>query len=295
MSTAPDAQALGKVGVWASGLRLSEASEVSEAAAELEQLGYGTAWVPGIANPGTVAAFEPLLDATGDLVVASGIVNIWVEDADDVAAEFAQVERAHPSRSLVGVGVSHRPLIGERYQRPLVAMREFLDRLDQGENVIDAEHRLLAAIGPKSLELARQCSRGSHPYLMPPEHTAIAREALGEDKLLAPEQTVLLETDPGRARERGRESLAIYLGLPNYMDNLRRVLGLSDDDFADGGSDRLVDATIAWGDEEAIRHRIDEHLEAGADHVCIQVPVPLDDLSALPRDDWRRLAPALVD
>jgi probable F420-dependent oxidoreductase len=292
MSTAPDAQALGKVGVWASGLRLSESPAVSEAAAELEELGYGAAWVPGIMLPNNVAALKPVLSATRELVAATGVVNIWVDEAASVASEFAQVEAEWPGRTLVGIGVSHRPAVGERYRRPLALMRDYLDALDAADPSLPLDYRLTGAIGPKALELARDRARGSHPYLMPPEHTAIAREALGEDKLLAPEQTVILESDPELARERARKFLKIYLGLPNYMNNLGRILGLDDADFADGGSDRLVDATVAWGDEEAIRRRINEHLDAGADHVCIQVPVP--DYTELPLETWRRLAPALV-
>jgi alkanesulfonate monooxygenase SsuD/methylene tetrahydromethanopterin reductase-like flavin-dependent oxidoreductase (luciferase family) len=274
MSTAPDAQALGKVGVWASGLRLSEPPAVSEAAAELEELGYGAAWVPGIMLPNNVAALKPVLSATRELVAATGVVNIWVDEAASVASEFAQVEAEWPGRTLVGIGVSHRPAVGERYRRPLALMRDYLDALDAADPSLPLDYRLTGAIGPKALELARDRARGSHPYLMPPEHT------------------VILESDPELARERARKFLKIYLGLPNYMNNLGRILGLDDADFADGGSDRLVDATVAWGDEEAIRRRINEHLDAGADHVCIQVPVP--DYTELPLETWRRLAPALV-
>lgn len=284
---------LGGVGVWSSGLRLGDPGEIREAAVELEELGYAAAWIPGIANPGTVAALEPVLAATKRLVAATGVVNIWVEPAADVAADAARIEAEYPGRSLIALGISHAPLIGERYKRPLTAMADYLDELDMAEPPVTRERRLLAAIGPKMLAVARERALGSHPYLMPPEHTAIAREALGPSKLLAPEQTVVLEPDPGRAREIARRFLSVYLGLPNYMDNLRRVRELDDADFSGGGSDRLVDAAVAWGDEHAIRRRIDEHRAAGADHVCIQVVPRAYD--ALPREAWRRLASALLD
>jgi probable F420-dependent oxidoreductase len=292
MNSAFDRERLGRIGVWAAAWRLGEPSEIAEGAAELEELGYGTAWVPGVANPGTLVACEPLLEATERMMVNTGVINIWVEEPDDVAAEFARVTSKHGDRVLAGLGISHGPLIGERYVKPLSKMREYLDQLEAADPPLDAEGRVLAAIGPKMLELARERSVGSHPYLMPPEHTALAREALGEDRLLAPEQTVVLETDPERAREVARKWLSIYTGLPNYMENLRRVLDLSDGDFADGGSDRLIDAAVAWGDEDAIRKRVDEHFQAGADHVCVQV---VASAKVLPLDALRRLAPALID
>jgi probable F420-dependent oxidoreductase len=195
------------------------------------------------------------------------------------------------SQLLLGVGVSHGPVVGERYRRPLSAMRDYLDRLDDAPTPGRLERRIIAAIGGRMLALARERACGSHPYLMPPEHTRLAREALGPGKLLAPEQTIVLETDPEAARAAGREFLTAYLGLPNYTDNLRRVLGFDDADFADGGSDRLVDATIAWGDEHTIRQRVHAHLQAGADHVCVQVAAPWDHL---PLTELRRLAPALT-
>ena len=170
-------------------------------------------------------------------------------------------------------------------------MRDYLDRLDDAPTPVPLERRVIAAIGGRMLALARERAGGSHPYLMPPEHTRLAREALGPGQLLAPEQTVVLDTDPEAARAAGREFLAAYLGLPNYTDNLRRVLGFDDADFAGGGSDRLVDATIAWGDEHAIRQRVHAHLQAGADHVCVQVTAPWDHL---PLTELRRLSPALT-
>ncbi len=282
------------VGIWAAGLRFGDPDEARDAAAELEQLGYGPLWVPGGAIAGTLDAAGALLAATSRVTVATGIVNIWVEDAHAVAADHHRLNAEHGGRLLLGLGVSHGPLIGERYQRPQAAMRDYLDELDAADPPVPHDERVLAAIGPKSLAVARERSRGSHTYLMTPEHTAIAREALGDGPLLAPEQTVVLESDPERAREAARGFLKVYLGLPNYMDHLRRIHGLTDADVADGGSDRLVDLTVAWGNEEAIRSRVRAHRDAGADHVCIQV-ITGDRARDLPREQWRRLAEALID
>jgi probable F420-dependent oxidoreductase len=283
---------LGAIGVWSPGLRLGDRGEIREAAAELEELGYGAAWIPGAANAGTVNDLAPLLDATTSLVAAAGVVNIWVERADEVAASAARIEERHPGRTLIGLGISHAPLIGARYVKPFAALEGFLDELDRVTPGLPADRRLLGAIGPRTLELASRRALGSHPYLMPPEHTAAARERLGPNALLAPEQTVIFEPDPVAARAAAREFLGVYLQLPNYMRNLRDAAALDDADFADGGSDRLIDAAVAWGDEEAIRRRVHAHLDAGADHVCIQVAPAAHD--ELPRAAWRRLAPALV-
>jgi len=193
----------------------------------------------------------------------------------------------------VGIGVSHAPLIdaGEpgRYRRPLAAMAAFLDGLDQAPVPLAPARRVLAALGPKMLELARARSAGVHPYNVTPEHTAQARQAVGPDALVLPEQAVALTTDAETGRRLGRSHLIHYLALPNYTNNLRR-LGFGDADFAEGGSDRLIDAMVAWGDEEAIRARIQEHYDAGADHVCIQA---LSDEAEFPLTTWRDLAPAL--
>ena len=282
---------LGKVGVWSTGLRFGPPDQARELAAELESLGYGALWIPGGAVAGTLDSAAALLDATEAIPVASGIVNIWVEDAAEVGEQTAALRAAHPDRFLLGVGISHRPLIGDRYDKPLTAMRDYLDGLDAASPAAGPDARVIAAIGPRMLDLARERSLGTHPYLMPAEHTAIAREALGAGKLVAPEQTVVLETDPAAARAAAREFLQTYIGLPNYMDSLKRIAGLDDADLADGGSDRLVDATVAWGDEEAIRQRVQAHLDAGADHVCIQVAAPWDEV---PAEQLRRLAAALI-
>ena len=280
------------IGVWSPALRRHpDRGEAADAAAELEQLGYSALWFPGADARGAFDAASELLRATSSVTVATGILSVWEADPELVAAERAEVSDAYDGRFLLGLGVSHAVLVGEeRYKRPLEKMRTFLDSLDVAAPPVLPEDRALAALGPKMLELARDRSLGAHPYLGTPEHTRRAREAVGPEKLVAPEQAVVLETDPERARALGREHLELYLQLPNYANNWRR-LGFGDEDLADGGSDRLVDALVAWGDEDAIHARVEEHREAGADQVLIQAITGGD---GPPRDQWRRLAPALI-
>jgi probable F420-dependent oxidoreductase len=279
-------------GIWSGELRRhADRAEAADAAAELEQLGYAALWFPGGDAHGAFNAAGELLRATTSATVATGILSIWLEEPERVAAERAQLHDAYDGRFLLGLGVSHAPAVGsDRYKRPLEKMRSYLDSLDVAAPPVLPEERALAALGPKMLELARDRSLGAHPYLVTPEHTRVAREAVGPEKLLATEQAVVLETDPERARSLARGHLEIYLQLPNYANNWRR-LGFGDDDFAQGGSDRLVDALVVWGDEDAIRARVEEHREAGADQVLIQAVSGSD---GLPREEWRRLAPALT-
>jgi probable F420-dependent oxidoreductase len=283
---------LSGTGIWSGELRRhADRAEVADAAAELEQLGYSALWFPaGDARGGLDAAGE-LLRATRSVTVATGILSVWVVDPEVCAAERAQLHDAYDARFLLGLGVSHERAVGsDRYKRPLAKMRSFLDSLDVAAPPVLPEERALAALGPKMLELARERSLGAHPYLVTPEHTHAAREALGPEQLLAVEQAVVLETDPERARALAREHLEIYLQLPNYANNWRR-LGFGDEDIAGGGSDRLVDALVAWGDLDAVRARVDAHREAGADQVLVQAVSAGD---GLPRDEWRELAPALT-
>jgi probable F420-dependent oxidoreductase len=237
------------------------------------------------------SAVERLLDSTRSIPVVTGILSVWLHEPDAVAALFGRAEARHPGRFLAGLGVSHAPLLDRtdpgRYRKPLDKMRNYLDRLDATDPPIPKERRMLAALAPRMLELARTRAAGAHPYFVPVEHTRYAREQLGPDPLLAVEQAVFLETDPTVAREHARKHMATYLTLPNYVRPLL-AHGFTEEDVANGGSDRLVDAIVAWGDEAAIGARIDAQLEAGADHVCLQVVGPLD--QALPLDDWRRLA-----
>ncbi len=286
---------LGGVGVWSTPLRSGARDDVVDAAAELGSLGYSALWFGDVGGD-VFGAAATLLEATRSIMVATGILNLWMHDPAETAAGFARLSAAHPGRFLLGIGASHAPIVDRtdpgRYRQPLAAMAAYLDALDTAEPPVPAEARVLAALGPKMLTLARERSAGAHPYLTTPEHTQQAREILGADRLLAPEQRVVLETDPATAREVGRQHLAIYLRLPNYTNNVRR-LGFTDDDLAGAGSDRLVDTLVAWGDEDTVALRVREHHDAGADHVCIQALT--GDRNALPREAWRRLAPALVE
>lgn len=293
METSPTSSLSG-TGIWSSALRYADLSQAAAAASELESLGYSALWIPDVGGD-LFGVVERLLTSTRSVTVATGILNLWMHEATETAERHATFTRDHGHRFLVGIGVSHAPLIDlaeqGRYARPLTRMREYLDRLDAAETPLPAGDRVLAALGPKMLELARTRTGGCHPYLVTPDHTAVAREALGDGLLVAPEQAVVLETDPTRARDIARIHLSRYLQLPNYANNWKRF-GFTDDDILDGGSDRLVDALVVWGDEAAIATRVQEHRDAGADHVCIQV---LDeDVLAFPLDEWRRLAPALT-
>jgi probable F420-dependent oxidoreductase len=294
---------LGGVGVWSTAFRGDDEVELADAAAELEELGYSALWFPGLGGGPLFDWAATLLEATTEVAVATGILNVWMHEPAEAAAGRARLAEAHPGRFLLGLGISHPVLVDRdqpgRYRRPLAAMRAYLDELDAAEPPVPRDERCLAALAPRMLELARERTAGSHPYFVPPEHTRLAREALGPDALLAPEQAVVLEQDRTRAREIARAHVAFYLGAVNYTNNLLRV-GYGEEDFADGGSDRLVDALVACGDEEAIRRRVQEHFDAGADHVCIQVLAPPEGPSGSPwrtdlaRADWRELAPALI-
>lgn len=283
---------LSGTGIWSAPLRYGDAGRAAEAAAELEELGYTALWIPDVGGP-VLDSVENLLNATKTATIATGILNLWMHEPAEVAAAHARLTAAHGRRFLLGIGVSHAPLIDSKapgtYRKPLAATAAFLDGLDSAEQPVAAADRVLAALGPKMLRLAADRSRGAHPYLVTPEHTATARERLGDGPLLLPEQAAILRTDADAAREIGRNFLRSYLQLPNYANNLLRT-GFTEDDVA-SISDRLVDAIVVWGNEEAILARVDEHKAAGADHVCVQI---LDaDPSALPLPQWRRLAPVL--
>jgi probable F420-dependent oxidoreductase len=283
---------LGSIGVWSGLLRRGDRREVVDAAAELEELGYRTIWFPGGQRAGLADHIQAMLEATRSAVVATGIVSIWIHPAGEIAAEHHAITQAHPGRFLLGIGISHQPSVegaGLRYERPLQKLSSYLDELDSAPTPVPVDERILASLGPRSLRLARDRSAGTHPYFVPVEHTRIAREAVGSGKIVATEQMVVLETDPDKARAIARPTTDRYLHLPNYTKNLLR-LGFTEAEFANGGSDRLVDAIIAWGDPAAIMQRVREHHAAGADHVCIQV------LSEHPEDlrpamaGWRTLA-----
>lgn len=288
---------LGRVGVWGA-LALRPAVEERRAAAEVERLGYSALWFGE--GPTTKEAFTHaaiLLEATERIVVATGIANIYGRDATAMQNAALALDDAHPGRFVLGMGISHAPLVqarGHDYRQPVTAMREYLDALDHVKYAPapppEPPARVLAALRRRMLELARDRADGAHPYLVTPEHTARARAVLGPGPILAPEQGVLLETDPARARATARQHVALYLTLPNYVNSLREM-GFGDDDFADGGSDRLLDALVAWGDVDAIVKRVRRHHAAGADHVAIQA-VTRDHARAL--EALRILAPALL-
>ena len=282
-------EAVGRYGIWnGGGLRSEEPErrgEIAEAAAELEELGFGAVWLGGNSSGDNAA---PLLEATSRLVVGTSIQSIWQHEPEAAAAARAELDKAHPGRFALGLGVSHAK-IAEQYRRPYSALVGYLDALDRAGSPADG--RVLAALGPKTLELSRDRAAGAIPYLVTAEQTAKSRELLGEGPLLAPELKVVLETDPARARSLARDYLSIYLALPNYTNNFLRD-GFTEDDLEDGGSDRLVDAVYAWGDETQIRARIDEYLAAGADHVALQI-VDGSPRYDLPREGWRRLAALL--
>jgi probable F420-dependent oxidoreductase len=290
---------LGRVGIWTFVFDLQPIARAREVAAELEELGYSAIWVPDAVGRDPLVHAALLLSGTRRITVGTGIAQIWGRDPLSMNAGWKTVSEAFPGRFVLGLGVSHQPIVeglrGGTYERPFTAMREYLERMDTAMYAAaeppEPPKRVLAALGPKMLALAAERADGAHPYNVPPEHTARAREILGPDQLLAPEQAVLLETDPAEARRIGRAHMAIYLDLPNYMNNLRRF-GITEDDIADGGSDRLVDALVAWGDVDAIRARVQQHLDAGADHVAVQVLKP--QRTEVPIDEWRELAPALL-
>ena len=284
---------IGRVGIWtSSGLWAANRDDLPDAAAELDELGYGALWLGS--STGDLALHSALLAATTRLVVASGIINVWIDPPTIVANRYRQVAAAHPDRILIGLGSSHAPLVKtEEYRRPLARLRRYLIELDELSPTVPTERRVLAALGPKTLALAAQRSAGAHPYLTTPQHTAEARDILGHSAVLAPEQKVIFESDPTTARTIARDTLHQYLQLPNYTSNFLRM-GFSPDDLEHGGSDRLVDGLIAWGDTEAVIKRISEHHAAGADHVAIQILTANDRHSGqLPRQQWRTLAAAL--
>jgi probable F420-dependent oxidoreductase len=289
---------LGRVGIWHF-LDLQPAAGAQAAAREIEELGFQTLWIPEAIGREAFVHAALLLAATKRLVVATGIANVWARDAMAMAAAQKTLAEAYPGRFLLGMGVSHAPLVagmrGHDYRKPLTFLRAYLDAMDAAPFVAagpaEPPPRVLASLHPRSLALARDRAWGSHPYFVPPEHTAKAREILGPGKLLAPEQMVCFAKDPSTARAIARQHMQAYLGLPNYVRNLL-ALGFTDHDVADGGSDRLVDAIVAWGGIDAAAARVKAHHEAGADHVGLQVLRA--NPAELPREEWREIATALL-
>lgn len=290
---------IGRIGVWLGSIALQPSSAERAAVAKIEQLGYGAVWFgEGPSNREALSHAAVLLGASERMLVATGIANIWARDAAAAINGANTLNEAYDERFLLGLGVSHAPIVdsrGHHYAKPLTAMRAYLEAIDRHRYEAPAPAHpppvLLAALRSRMLELARERTAGAHPYFVPPVHTRRARAILGPIPLLAPEQVVVLERDATRAREIGRRHMAGYLRLPNYVNNLRG-LGYGDADFADGGSDRLLDAIVAWGDEEAIAARVREHLDSGADHVAVQAYAESADMALAQLD---RLAPALLE
>lgn len=271
---------LGKLGVWA-GLDALSAPEAASFARQLEDWGYTALWTPEAVGRDPFTLIGYLAANTERIVLATGIANIYARDPMTMKSIRQTLSEMAPGRFVLGLGVSHQHLVnrvrGHDYAKPLTTMRNYLEAIEKalymGTPSDEAAPIVLAALRDKMLDLAATKAAGAHPYLVPPEHTERARKVMGPDAWLCPEQMVLLETDAGNARKIARQHLAVYVGLPNYQNNLRQF-GFGDEDFADGGSDRLVDSMVAWGDEKAIAARIKAHHDAGANHVCIQAFSP---------------------
>lgn len=288
---------LGRVGLWTFQLDLQPMARARDAVAELEALGFGAIWVPEAVGREPFANAALLLSGGTRIAVGTGIASIHARTAQTMQAGWKTLSEAFPNRFVLGLGVSHQPMVegvhGAAYDKPYSTMVSYLDAMDRGRYFAappaSPPRRVLAALGPKMLRLAAERGQGAHPYFVPVEHTAVARETLGAGPLLAPEQAVVFETDATKAREIARRHMATYLRLPNYTNNLRR-LGWTDDDIV-GASDELVDAIVAWGTIDEVAARVAAHLAAGADHVSVQV-LPADP-SGLPMAEWRELATAL--
>lgn len=286
------------MGLWTFQLDLQPMAIAQDAVVELEELGFRSVWLPEAVGREPFASSALLLSATKTLIVATGIASIYSRAATTMQAGWKTLTEAFPDRFLLGVGASHQPMVegvhGVPYDKPYSTMVAYLDAMDRGLYFAaapsDVPKRVLAALGPRMLKLAAERGLGAHPYFVPVEHTALARGVIGQGPLLAPEQMAVFDTDPATARATARRAMATYLGLPNYTNNLRR-LGWGDDDLLHGGSDRLVDAIVVWGSLDTIVRRVKDHLDAGADHVCVQV-LPTN-ASALPMVEWRELASAL--
>ena len=285
------------LGIWTAQFDFHPAGLVIDTVQELEEIGYGSLWLGENVGREPISQSALLLGRTRRLVVATAVANIWARDPLSTLAAQQTLSEAYPDRFILGLGVSHRRLVNDvrrlQYRAPLEAMTAYLTAMDElsvSYRAVRAGHtaRMIGALGPRMLRLASTMADGAHTYLVAPEHTAYARQVLGPAALLVPEQAVVLETDKATARGIARRHVRRYLSLPSYTENLRRA-GFTTDDFDRGGSDRLIDAVVAWGDEAQVSDRIEQHRQAGADHVCIQVLDP--DSRGLPIEQWRRLSP----
>jgi probable F420-dependent oxidoreductase len=284
---------LGRIGVWLGALGSLPAAPARDAVAQIEAMGYPTLWITE-SRKEAFAHASLALTASEHLTVATGIANIWAREPETTASGANTLADAFDGRFVLGLGVGHAAFV-ERYEKPLAKMRAYLGRMlaaaDSGPTPPAPVPWLLAALRPRMLELAVSRAQGSHPYFVPVEHTEMARRAMGPSALLAPEIAVVLDSDPTSARATARGYMKLYLGLPNYTGNLLE-LGFDETDLADGGSDRLVDAVVPWGEVDTIRRRVHEHLDAGADHVCIQ---PLTGGQGIGLRQLEELAPALLN
>ena len=290
------ARRIGRVGAWSFALERLPAARAQDFTREVEALGYGALWIPeSLGSKEIFSHSAVLLAAGGNITIASGIASIWARDAVAMNNGARTLLEAYPGRFLLGLGASHAPVVerrGARYVRPLSYMREYLEAMDKAPYVGPDRDgprppRVLAALGPKMLHLSATSAEGGHPYFVPAEHTPVARRELGDGPLLAVEQAAVLLADPAAARKAARAHMKRYLELDNYANNLRR-LGWADADIANGGSDAIVDAIVAWGEPERVAERVRAHLDGGADHVCLQM------LGSDPADELRRLAPLIV-
>lgn len=289
---------LGRVGLWCNAPVFAPLEDVRAGVAAVEELGFRALWFPeSVGGRESLTTAAMILSESRTLIACTGILNVYARDPMATVNGARTLVDAHPDRFVLGLGVSHAPSVAARghdYARPVPTMRAYLDAMEQTPYRPPEPPRaapvLLAALGPLMLKLAAERTAGAHPYFVPVEHTAFARERLGSGPFLAPELAVVLAPDRAAAREAAQGYLDIYLALENYTNNLRRF-GFEDDDLEGGGSDRLLDALVAWGDADAIRARVAEHFAAGADHVCIQ-PLPPGDFQF---DQLRELAPALLD
>ncbi|MGH1490969.1 MAG: TIGR03620 family F420-dependent LLM class oxidoreductase [Acidimicrobiales bacterium] len=290
---------LGKVGLWTSLIDVHPAPVARDMAVRLEAMGWPSLWRPESTGRDAILSAASLLEATERLTLATGIAQTYARHPITAAAAQKTVAEAHPGRFILGLGVSHAPMVeGVRkldYSRPYSDMVAYLAAMDEATyaSIEPATRapRILAALGPRMLKLSAEQADGAHPYFSPPEHTALSRDILGPTPVLAPEQMVILDTDPSSARELARSQMARYLALPNYVNNLLRM-GFTQADV-DDVSDRLVDVIVPWGDVDAAAAAVQNHLDAGADHVCVQLLVA--DPQQLPFEGWQRLAEALIE
>jgi probable F420-dependent oxidoreductase len=283
---------LGSIGIWSIELRMADPHEIAATASELDELGWGTLWIPGLGGGDILGDSQRLLRATRTAKVAVGVASIWRHRASEMAAGHAKLQNAYGDRHLLGLGVSDTATArgaGHDY-RPLSDMASYFDELDKAPTPLPPAERVMAALGPRMIELAGRRAAGIHPFMVTPEFTSVARMQLGEGPLIAPYQAVVLESNPDKARTAARKFLGSFLLMGHYARSLRRQ-GFNEQDLASGGRDRLIDSVVAWGDVDTIGARIRAHHQAGADHVCLNV---IGAGPGMPLTQWRELAPLTV-